>query len=173
MREVSPPQARDESEADPAGAPASATARSNERETTRRSRAVGLLVICGLSLAAVVVAATAVMVIDLRERALAASERELKNTALVLAEQTDRAFHAIEVVQATMIERLRQPDIRSSEDHDREMSRHDVHLMLKDRTAGLEYLEAVSVVSAKGRILNFSRFWPVPDVDVSDRDYFK
>src|SRR5262249_21994770 len=173
MREVSPPQARDESEADPARAPAPEPARANARETTRRSRAVGMLLICGLSLAAVVVGATAGMVIDLRERALSASERELKNTALVLAEQTDHAFHAIEIVQASLIERLRQPDIHSSEDHDREMSRHDVHLMLRDRMAGLAYLEAVSVVSAKGKILNFSRFWPIPEVDVSDRDYFK
>src|SRR5712691_6108265 len=94
MREFSPPRVQDVSQAAPAGASAPVAARTSERETTRRSRAVGLLVICGLSLAAVVAAATAVMVIDLRERSLAASERELKNTALVLAEQTDRAFHA-------------------------------------------------------------------------------
>jgi len=161
------------SQAAPAGASAPVAARTSERETTRRSRAVGLLVICGLSLAAVIAAATAVMVIDLRERSLAASERELKNTALVLAEQTDRAFHAVEVVQTSLIERLRQLGIRSSEDHEREMSGHDVHLMLKDRIGGLAYLEAVAVISARGKLLNFSRSWPIPDIDVSDRDYFK
>src|ERR1700720_1822079 len=171
MREWSPPQARDESGTAAADASAPVATRSNARETTRRSRAVGLLVICGLSLAAVVVAATAVMVIDLRERALFASERELKNTALVLAEQTDRALHAVEVLQASLIERLRNLGIRSSEDHDREMSRHDVHQLLKDRIGGLAYLEAVAVISAQGKLLNFSRSWPIPDIDVTDRDY--
>jgi len=172
MRECSPPLARDESRTASADASAPVAARFNERDTTRRSRAVGLLVFCGLSLAAVVVAATAVMVIDLRERALAASERELKNTALVLAEQTDRAFHAVEVVQTSLIERFRQLGIRSSEDHEREMSGHDVHLLLKDRIGGLAYLEAVAVISAQGKLLNFSRYWPIPDIEVSDRDYF-
>jgi len=82
-----------------------------------------------------------------------------------LAEQTDRAFHAVEVVQTSLIERFRQLGIRSSEDYEREMSRDDVHLMLRDRIGGLAYLEAVSVISARGKLLNFSRAWPIPDAD--------
>src|SRR5712672_2667696 len=65
----------------------------------RRVRAVHLLVVCGLLLGAAVIAGSAGMLVDLRDRALAASERELTNTALVLAEQTDRAFQAVELME--------------------------------------------------------------------------
>ena len=29
------------------------------------------------------------------------------------------------------------------------------------------------MIDDRGKLLNFSRYWPIPDVDVSDRDYFK
>jgi signal transduction histidine kinase/DNA-binding response OmpR family regulator len=29
------------------------------------------------------------------------------------------------------------------------------------------------MINAQGKLINFSRYWPIPDVNVSDRDYFK
>src|SRR3954470_13317495 len=66
----------------------------------RRFRAAHWLVVCGLLLGAVVVGGTAWVLLDLRDRALVASERELANTALVLAEQTDRAIQAVELMES-------------------------------------------------------------------------
>jgi hypothetical protein len=55
-----------------------------------RSRAVQLLVLCGLLLASAILAGTGIIITSLHNRVLADSERELRNLALVLAEQTDR-----------------------------------------------------------------------------------
>src|SRR5262245_16345587 len=142
-------------------------------ETARRSRAVHLLVICGLSLAAVVIAGTVAMLTDLRDRALAAHHRELKNTALVLADHTDRAFQAIELMQSSLIERFNVLGIASAEDYERRMSGHDVHLMLKDKLAGWPHIGSLSLINAKGKLFNFSRFWPLPNIDVTDREFFQ
>ncbi len=113
------------------------------------------------------------MVGNLRDRALFDSERELKNTALILAEQIDRSFQAVDLVQSSVIEKIQSLGIASSEDYARRMSGEDVHLMLKASTSGLVQIYAISLINADGRLINFSRFWPVPEINVADRDFFK
>ena len=69
----------------------------------------GTLVILAIAIA------TAVMVSDLRERALADTERELDNTVLVLANHFDQQFKEFEVVQKELIAYIRSDGITSSE----------------------------------------------------------
>jgi diguanylate cyclase (GGDEF)-like protein len=115
---------------------------------------------------------TAIMVGNLRERALLESERELKNTALILAEQIDRTFQGIDLVQSSVLERIQSLGIASSEDYTRRMSGEDVHQMLKASTSGLVQIYAISLINADGRLINFSRFWPGPEISVADRGFF-
>jgi diguanylate cyclase (GGDEF)-like protein len=137
-----------------------------------RNRPVRYLILCGALLIAAIVAGTAIMVDNLRDRALFDSERELKNTALILAEQIDRTFQAVDLVQISVIERIQSLGITSSDDYARRISSKDIHEMLKTSTSGLVQIYAISVVNADGRLLNFSRFWPVPDISVADREFF-
>ncbi|MFZ2068262.1 MAG: EAL domain-containing protein [Xanthobacteraceae bacterium] len=137
-----------------------------------RNRPVRYLILCGALLIAAIVVGTAIMVDNLRDRALFGSERELKNTALILAEQIDRTFQAVDLVQISVIERIQSLGITSSDDYARRISSEDMHEMLKASTSGLVQIYAISVINADGRLLNFSRFWPVPDISVADREFF-
>jgi diguanylate cyclase (GGDEF)-like protein/PAS domain S-box-containing protein len=138
-----------------------------------RNRPIRYLILCGVALIAAIVVSTAIMVGNLRERAIFDSERELKNTALILAEQIDRSFQAIDLVQSSVIERIQSLGIASREDFARRMSGEDVHEMLKASTSGLVQIYAISLVNADGRLINFSRFWPAPDISVADREFFR
>jgi diguanylate cyclase (GGDEF)-like protein/PAS domain S-box-containing protein len=138
-----------------------------------RNRPTRYLILCGMTLIAAIVVSTAIMAANLRNRAMIESERELKNTALILAEQMDRTFQAIDLVQSSVIDQIKSLGIVSSEDYARRMSGHDVHLMLKASTSGLVQIYAISLINADGRLLNFSRFWPGPDISVADRAFFK
>jgi PAS domain-containing protein len=113
------------------------------------------------------------MLVGLRERALAASERELTNTALVLAEQTDRAFQAVELMESGLLERMNALGIASAEAYERRMSGHDVHSMLKDKVSGWPHLGSITLINSRGKLFNFSRFWPLPDIDVADREFYR
>jgi len=128
---------------------------------------------CGVVLVAAIVLGTAILVSKFRERALANGERELQNTALILAEQTDRAFQAVELLQSSLIERMKILGIASAEDYERQMSGHEVHLMLKERVAGWPHVGSITLINSQGKLFNFSRFWPLPNIDVTDREFFK
>ncbi|MGB6892609.1 MAG: hypothetical protein WBE25_14130 [Xanthobacteraceae bacterium] len=131
------------------------------------------LILCGMTLIAAIGIGTAIMADNLRDRALRESERELKNTALILAEQLDRSLQAIDMVQSSVIEKIQSLSIASSDDYTRRMSGRDVHLMLKASTSGLVQAYAISLINADGRLINFSRSWPVPDISVADREFFR
>ncbi len=138
-----------------------------------RWRAIHPLLLCGFLVAAAVAAGAGVMVANLHSRALADRERELGNIALVLAEQTDRTIQALELVQTGLLERMQALGTRSGEELEQQMSGHDMHLMLKDGIRDLPHVEGVAIFSAQGKLINFSRSWPVPSLTISDRDHFK
>ncbi|HUI94837.1 MAG TPA: PAS-domain containing protein [Xanthobacteraceae bacterium] len=137
-----------------------------------RSRPITLLVVCGLVLIVALAAATALVVASMRAHILADSERELSNTAHILAEQAQRTFAAVDAVEGSLIERMQQMGIASRADV-RRMAGADVHMMLKDKLSGLSHVEALAVVDAEGRLINSSHHWPIPDVSVAERDYFQ
>ena len=48
-----------------------------------------------------------------------------------------------------------------------------MHLKLRDRAAGMPFVGSLTIFNARGKVVNFSRQWPVPAIDVTDRDFFK
>jgi hypothetical protein len=140
---------------------------------TRWLRTETLLAICGIVLGGAVVAGAIAMAFDLRQRAIASASRELKTTAWILADRTDRAFQAIGLVQDDLIDRLRALEINTPEDYERRMSGHDIHRMLKEKAGSRPHLGAITLINAQGKLFNFSRFWPLPTIDVTDREFFR
>jgi diguanylate cyclase (GGDEF)-like protein/PAS domain S-box-containing protein len=158
---------------DPGGSAAPVASPPLVATAPRRSRAIYLLVVCGLLLSAAVIAGSAWLIADLRSRALAASGRELRNTALILAEQTDRAIQAVELMQNDLIERVRALGIVSAGDFERAMSGHSVHHMLKEKAGGWPHIGSITLINSNGKLFNFSRFWPLPEIDVTDREFYR
>ncbi|HVY57222.1 MAG TPA: EAL domain-containing protein [Xanthobacteraceae bacterium] len=134
---------------------------------------IATLISCGLVLIAGVALVTAVLVSELHNRALQNSEREVRNIALVLAEQSDRIFESLAIVQNSLVDRFRASATGSRASFERVMSSYDVHRMLEDCANGLPAARAISVIGADGRILNFSHSWPVPELNIADRKFFR
>jgi diguanylate cyclase (GGDEF)-like protein/PAS domain S-box-containing protein len=113
------------------------------------------------------------LVAHLHDYALVDAARELRTRSLLLAEQAERAFEAVELVQAAILERLQKDGIRTPEDFRQNSLGFAVHEELRNRAGTLPQLEAITVIDADGNLVNFSRSWPVPRINVADRDYFK
>ncbi len=146
---------------------------STKSRSAPRLRPVQLLTACGLILMVAIAAGTGIMVLKFREQAITDSQRELKNTALILAEETGRAFQALELVQMSMVERIRSLGVSSKEELAHRMSDQGTYLALKDKISGLPNIDAITIIDPDGKLINFSRYWPIPAVNVRDRDYFK
>jgi len=131
------------------------------------------LILGGVFLIAAITISTTIIAGNFRERALNSSERELENTVLLLARHFDQQLEDFEVIQKDLITYMRSSGIASREDYKRRMSGQDIHLMLKAKLGALSYVGGVNIFDADGVLINASASWPVPEVRVADRSYFK
>ena len=136
-------------------------------------RPAQLLILCGLLFVGAIVSGTVLLLFNLHKRALTERSRELNNIVLVLSEQTDRTIRATELIEDNLIERIQALGVSTPEDYERTMSGYDMHLFLKEKVAGWPHIGSLTLINSKGNLFNFSRSWPLPKIEVSDREFFK
>jgi signal transduction histidine kinase/ActR/RegA family two-component response regulator len=126
------------------------------------------LVAIGAALALLLALTTAGAGWVLRQHAVDDWRRDLESLSLVLAESTAQSFAsgyqvldgAAEAAQAAAAggaAALRGPALFQS---------------LKDQISALPHIGVVSVVGADGAVLNFTRRFPAPPINLAERDYF-
>ena len=132
---------------------------------------IRLTIICAVTLSAVIATGTGFFLSTLHSRVLIENQRELANTALILARHIESVFNAVETVQTGILEQI--AEFGGTDGPNRQMASHEVHLKLRDRAAGMPFVGSLTIFNARGKVVNFSRQWPVPAIDVTDRDFFK
>ncbi|ABD08545.1 Hpt sensor hybrid histidine kinase [Rhodopseudomonas palustris HaA2] len=110
---------------------------------------------------------------NLRETTLQTAEANLQRYNLTLSEEADRSFKSLDLVLSSVSDYLARREVTDGHSYKRTVSGQDTHILLKEKITGLPQIDAVSLIDDQGKLINFSRYWPIPDVDVSDRDYFK
>ena len=138
--------------------------------TAPNSRVVRWIIIFGIVLIGAIVTATGLMLQSLRDRELAESERQLTSLTFILAEQIDRSFKSIELIQNAVIERMQVLGIASPEEYERQMSGRDTYQRLKDQISGLPHVDALVLLDSRGNRINVSRAWPNTSFKASDKD---
>src|SRR5262245_27191464 len=137
----------------------------------RRGPATGLI-LCGTLLAVAILAGTAIMIGQFRERALANGERELQNTILLLTRHSDQQFEDADIVARNILAQLGISDVSSPEALRNKMSGTKARDLLISKVSALSYIGDVNFFDVNGRLINSSRLWPLPDLDISDRIFF-
>src|SRR5581483_770103 len=127
----------------------------------------------GVGLAVVTAIAAGLAIWDLREDAIDSYRHDAANLGVLLAEQTARTIQAVDLV----IEETRQTILElgptTPEDLSRAMTSEAVHRLLLTELKSLPQADALVIADARGKVVNFSRAWPVPEIDISDRDFFR
>jgi hypothetical protein len=138
-----------------------------------RGRPAVLLLASQVALALVIAVTTGLLVVHLHDFALTEADHEQRRLTLVLADQADRAFEAVELVQTALAERLEHDGVHTPEGFQRYMSGSIMHDELRGRGRMLPQLDAITVIDADGNLINSSRPLLGPGVNVADREYYK
>ena len=142
--------------------------------TSRLSnRPLWLLYACTALIVAVLGVADVATLLKMRESALRNAESNLLNMSVALSEQADRAVQGLDLVLASMSEFVVAEGVTDGASYREKMANYRVHDMLREKIVGLPHINAVTMIGTDGRLINFSRYWPIPQVNVADRDYFK
>ena len=131
------------------------------------------IVVCGLALITGIVAATAFMIDDFREKALAKSGRELENTVLLVARHMDQEFEEFFDGQSRLVNRLSITDIESVADFRIQMSTPAIRILLNNEISSDIDPSDAFLFDIDGNIVNTSQAGPLPRTNIAERDYFK
>ena len=118
------------------------------------------LTVCGGVLVATIFVGTIIMAGEFRERAIASSERELKNTVLLLSRHFDQQFEDSDTIAADVISRLQISGIGSDREFKERIASTEAHEILRAKAGVLSYLGEISIFDSNGDMINWSR--PLP-----------
>ena len=131
------------------------------------------LILGGVFLIAAITIGTTIMAGNFRERALNSSKRELENTVLLLARHFDKQLEDFTVIQRLVVAQIEVVGITSPDIFRGEMATLEWHEVLRVRSEGYSDVAGVNLFDSEGVLINSSDTWPVPDVKIADRAYFK
>jgi hypothetical protein len=93
---------------------------------------IGLTVVCAILLSVIVVSGSSVFLYNAHNRVRTVNERNLASNASILAKQIEQFFTTVEGVQTGIIKDAA-PLIAKGPDGELLLSRHEVHLKLRDK----------------------------------------
>ncbi len=138
-----------------------------------RLSAIQWLVLCAAALVAAIGLGTGYLALQFRERALDLAERELSNTALLLSRHFDQQLSDLQHVHDDVVANMRVNGVDTADQFEKMMSLLSAHEMLRTRLAALPHVGGLNLFNAEGWLINSSEMWPVPDLNVRDRRYFR
>jgi diguanylate cyclase (GGDEF)-like protein len=138
-----------------------------------RSGPIRWLIVGGIFLIAAITIGTTMMADNFRERALINHERELENTVLLLARHFDHHLSDFTAIESDVVAQIERAGITSPDSFRGRMSTQDWHEVLRAKVGAYSDVAGVNVFDSEGLLINSSEAWPVPDIKVSDRDFYK
>jgi PAS domain S-box-containing protein len=130
------------------------------------------LSLVGFMISLVILIAAGLAIHDLRAEAVDGTLKEISHLSIALAEQGSRSIQAVDLVLQETQERIRAKAIATPAEFDSMLRTESTQRFLADRLKQLPQANTVSIVNAEGMLINSSRGWPTPVIDVADRDYF-
>jgi signal transduction histidine kinase len=107
-----------------------------------------------------------------REQTLARETADLERIARVLATHSQRIYFGADLLLASIEDHMGQDDVRSAEAYARVAGSREMHEALRDRVVQAPDVDGLVLIAADGRLLNTSRRWPTPTLNLADRDYY-
>ncbi len=132
-----------------------------------------MLIVAGVFLVMSILAGAGWIILDRRSAAYAAGERESASLAVAIEEQTARTLQAAFLDLADVVETSEAQHVASQDELAAAMGTQAVHDTLRAGISGLSQVGIITIIGADGRMINSSQYWPVSNVNISDRPSFR
>src|SRR5262245_42705160 len=126
-----------------------------------------------LILSGAILAMNAITLNRLRENTLQSVETNLTSQAIVLAEETDRSLKVLDLALSMVSDYIARMGVNDSDAFQGKLASKEFHQWLKEKSAGMAHVDAITLINAHGKLINFSRYWPIPVLDLSDSEVFR
>ena len=139
----------------------------------RRLKTSGLTLAVGAALILLVAVSTLVSILALRRQEVEVWRKQMASHSLILADHAFQNMTTAYLALDGLTERIRSEGIEEPADLARRLGGADTYQILRDRTESMPQVDVASIVAANGDVINFSRSFPPPPINLADRDYFQ
>mgnify|MGYP003599783864 CR=1 FL=1 len=143
---------------------------SDTQEMRRTSRAVRVAVAV---LLLVLLGNAIVATYGLRSSSLAQRQSQIENLSLVLSEHASQTLYSANTALDSIVSLVNAARLQTEPQFRAFAARPEQFELLASKTRANPILDVATLVGAEGKVINFSRSYPPPDIDLSDRDYFR
>ncbi len=137
------------------------------------SRKGWMVLAAGLALVVAVVVLSYSAIQSARERETAEWRRTLTSYSATLAAHARQALQSADLVLRGIAERVHDAGVENEADFRAAMGTRQLFDAMLERRAGVPQIDVTSIIAANGDLLNFTRSYPPPAVNLAGRDYFK
>ena len=130
------------------------------------------LVAGGAFLIAAIAIGTTIMVGNFRERALHGIERELENTVLLLTRHFDQQLEDFTVILKDIAVQIHEDGL-AGDIFRGQLATLEWHEVLRTKVSANSDAPGINVFDTNGTLINSSDVWPVPDISIADRGFFR
>ncbi len=132
-----------------------------------------IIIVMALLMAALVVVVTLTAYYSVRERVQRKWADQLSTMSLMMAEQASQTMFSAHTVLASIDSQIGAAHVDSEDAYRRLAGTKEMHELLVSRTASNPIIDVVSLVASNGQVLNFTRSYPAPAINLAERDYFR
>ena len=97
----------------------------------------------------------------------------LSNMSTILAASTNQTMKAADLVLKSISDRVHDADIANVDEFRQDMGTREIFDMLRNKASSVPQVDVATIVALNGDIINFTRSYPPPKINLADRDYFK
>jgi signal transduction histidine kinase/CheY-like chemotaxis protein/HPt (histidine-containing phosphotransfer) domain-containing protein len=139
----------------------------------KKIRASQLTAAFGLGVVLVIVFLAFYAAQTLRTQEVEVWRKQMSNSSLLLAEHAYQTMASAYLVLNSISDDVEAEGADSPESFKKLMGSRKIFQILQNKTESLPQVDVASVVAATGEILNFTRSYPPPPINLAERDYFK
>lgn len=140
---------------------------------TAKRKNTRLVFIAGAILSFILIANAGISIYLLRQNTINERSGQLTNLTLILAEHATQTMFSANTMLNSMMDVIDAANIETKEQFDAFASQKEQFEILTEKTNSNSIIDVTTFVADDGRVLNFSRQYPPPKIDLSDRDYFQ
>jgi signal transduction histidine kinase len=100
------------------------------------------------------------------------AERSTRHLSDVMAELAEQSLTVNQLVIQSMLDWISEEEVTTEEDYRRVVSSRSFYDRLIGRTAKLPTIDVATFIATDGTLLNYTRRYPAPTINLADRDYF-
>lgn len=132
-----------------------------------------LITIVALVVSLVFIVSAVISAYILRQNSIRDHSEQISGLTVVLSEHAAQTMFSANTALNSLVDGVAAANVKTEKAYREFASKKEQFLNLEEKTSANSIIDVTTYVASDGKVINFSRSYPPPNIDLSQRDYFQ